>query len=128
MKKEIIRKYEEWARIIDIAHELGKVSSTMATIVKKKKIKGFDVSKAVTLIASKKKCPEILNEVEKLLLDWINKKQFLGDCVCDIAICKKARALHEELHRQTPFTLGEEKCAFKVSAINSRKGLASTAL
>ena len=46
MKKEIIRKYEEWARIIDIAHELGKVSSTMATIVKKKKIKGFDVSKA----------------------------------------------------------------------------------
>ena len=106
---------KERARIIDIAHELGKASSTIATIVKKKEmIKGFDVSKGVTLIASKKKCPEILNEVEKLLLVWINKK-FSGDNVSDNAICEKTRALQEEMLRQTPCTSAEEKCAFKAS-------------
>ena len=36
MKKEIIRKYEEGKQIIDIARELGKASSTIATILKKK--------------------------------------------------------------------------------------------
>ena len=98
MKKEIIRNYEEGARIIDIVRELGKASSTIAMIVEKKdKIKGFDVSKGVTLIAPKKKRPEILNEVEKLLLKWIKEKQFSGDSVHNIVICEKARAIHEEL-------------------------------
>ena len=95
--KKIIHKYEEGARIIHIARELGKYSSTIATIVKNKKIKGFDVSKGVILITSKKKCPEIRNEVEKLLLEWVKEKQLSGNSIHDVAICKKARALHEEL-------------------------------
>ena len=39
------------------------------------------------MIAAKKKCPEILNEVKKLLLDWINEKQLSGDSIYGIAIC-----------------------------------------
>ena len=94
MKKEIIHKYEEGARIIVMALELEKASSTIATIVKKKeKIKGFDVSKGVTLSASKKKCSKILNEVKKLFLEWVSEKQLLGDSVSDTMICEKARAL-----------------------------------
>ena len=49
------------------------------------------------MITSKKKRPEILNEVEKLLLEWIKEKQLSGDSISDNAICEKARALHEEL-------------------------------
>ena len=116
IKKEIIHRYEEGARIIDIACELGKASSTIDTILKKKeKIKGFDVFKGVTLIASMKKRPEILNEVKKLLLQWVKEKQLLGDSVKGTVICEKARALHEALLRQTPYTSGEEECTFKAS-------------
>ena len=72
MKKEIIQKYEEGKQIIDIAREYSKASSTIATIIKKEDIKGFVVSKGVTLIASKKQRPEILNEDKNLLLVWVN--------------------------------------------------------
>ena len=114
--KEIIHKYEEGARIIDIACELGKASSTITTIVKKEEIiKGVDVSKGVTLIASKKKHPEILNEVKKLLLEWIKEKQLSGDSISNNAICEKAKALHEELLRRTPSASAEEECALKAS-------------
>ena len=50
-------------------------------ILKKDYIKGFVVSKGVTLITSKKELSEILNEVEKMLLVWINEKQTLGDSI-----------------------------------------------
>ena len=69
MKKEIIRKDEEGKQIVDIACKYSEAFSTIATIIKKKKdIKGFSVAEGVTLIASKKQCPEIMNEVENLLL------------------------------------------------------------
>ena len=69
MKKEIIQKYEEGKRVIDIAREYSKASSTIATSIKKKEdIKGFVVAKGVTLITSKNQCSEILNGVENLLL------------------------------------------------------------
>ena len=52
MKKEIIQKYEEGKRIIDIAREYSKASSTIAMIIKKKEdIKGFVVAKDVNLSA-----------------------------------------------------------------------------
>ena len=64
---------------------------------KKEDIKAFQVPKGVTLIASKKKWPEILNEVVKLLLFWVNKKQFVADSIRKVSICKKGRALHDHL-------------------------------
>ena len=67
--KDIIHKYKEGLRINEIAHELEKASSTIATILKKKEeIKVFDVAKGITMITPKKKQPEIMNEVERLLL------------------------------------------------------------
>ena len=116
MKKEIIHKYEDGAQIVDIARELGKASSTIATIVKKKEmIKGLDVSKGVTLIASKKQHPGILNEAEKLLLQWIKEKKLSGASISDNAIFEKARALRKELLHRSPSTLAEEECVFKAS-------------
>ena len=85
LKKEIIQKYKEGKWIIDTAHEYSKASSTIAMIIKKKKdIKGFAEAKGVTLIASKKQLPEILNEAENLLVEWINEKQLGGDSITSL--------------------------------------------
>ena len=65
-------------------HKLGKAFSTIATILKEEEIKWIDVA----FIASKMKWPEILNEVEKLLLLWINEKQLTGDSVSKMTICE----------------------------------------
>ena len=82
--------------MINIACELGKASSIIATILKKEEIKAFDFANGVTLIASKEKRPEIRDEVEKLLLIWINEKQLPCDSI-------KAWALHDDI---LPITLG----------------------
>ena len=47
------------------------------------------MAKAVTVIASKKKRPEIMNEVEKLLLKYIKEKQLASDSINPTMFCKK---------------------------------------
>ena len=117
IKKEIIQKYEEGATVIVIACKLGKNSFIIANILKKKKeeIKGIDVANGITGMASKKKQPEILNEVEKLLLMGVNKKQLMGNSISETTICEKARALHDDLLQRTPGILSEQKELFKAS-------------
>jgi hypothetical protein len=39
----------------------------------------------------------MIEEVEKLLLIWINEKMLAGDIVSEGVICEKARRLHEDL-------------------------------
>ena len=115
-KKEIIKRYEEGTRIIDIARELGKAFSTIATIIKKKEaIKAADASKDIKFLTSKKKRPEIMNEVEKLLLLWINQKQLAGDSISQAIICEKAKALHADLLQQVAGSSEEEQVEFKAS-------------
>ena len=58
--------------------------------MKKLQIKGLDVAKGVTVIALKKNRHEIMNEVEKLLLEEINEKQLTDDSISPKTICKKA--------------------------------------
>ena len=95
---------------------MGKASSTITTILKKKEnIKGLMWPKGVTLFASKKKWPEILNEVEKLLLVWVNEKQLPGDSISDILICEKARALYDDLLHRTPVCSADEEGSFQTS-------------
>ena len=115
-KKDIIRQYEEGKRITEIARELGKAFSTIATIIKKKEdIKAADASKGIKFLTSKKKRPEILNEVEKLLLIWINEKQLAGDSISEAIICEKAKALYADLLRQVAGSSKEEQVEFKAS-------------
>ena len=100
MKKEIIRKYEEGKRIIDIAREIGKASSTITTVLKKKEdIKGFVMSMDVTLTTSKKKWLKILKEVEKLLFVWINEKQLTGGSIGEVSICEKVWVFYDDFIR-----------------------------
>ncbi|XP_072845573.2 E3 ubiquitin-protein ligase RAD18 isoform X2 [Pogona vitticeps] len=113
VKKEIIRKHEGGMRLTDLAKEYGKSASTIATILKmKEKIAGRDAAKGVTRVSKQR--PPVVEEVEKLLLLWIEEKQRAGDTVTEAIICKKAKALHADLLDQQPGTSANAE-GFKAS-------------
>ena len=56
-----------------------------------------------------------MNEVEKLLLEWINEKQLAGNNIRPTPTCRKAKELHGNLLQRAPCTLADEEVAFKVS-------------
>ncbi|CAH2327822.1 tigger transposable element-derived 1-like [Pelobates cultripes] len=64
----------------------------------KEKITGRDAAKGVTRVSKQR--PPVLEEVEKLLLLWIEQKQHAGDSVTKAIICEKAKALHVDLLKQ----------------------------
>ncbi|CAH2251823.1 tigger transposable element-derived 1-like, partial [Pelobates cultripes] len=77
-KKKIIRKLEGGMQLTDLAKAYGRSASTIDTILKtKEKITGRDAAKGVTRVS--KQWPPVLEEVEKLLLLWIEQKQCAGD-------------------------------------------------
>lgn len=49
-----------------------------------------------------KQRPPIIDEVEKLLLVWINQKQLDGGSVSEAIICADARTLHADLLKDGP--------------------------
>ncbi|XP_050726478.1 tigger transposable element-derived protein 1-like [Eriocheir sinensis] len=94
-KKEIIDKYEKGARITDLAAEYRMARSTVATILKNKEaIKGADVAMGVK---KQLKRPAAVEEMEKLLMVWINERQMPGDSMSEGIIYAKARRLHGDL-------------------------------
>ncbi|XP_018410276.1 PREDICTED: tigger transposable element-derived protein 1-like [Nanorana parkeri] len=114
VKKEIIDKYERGMRVTEIARLYKKSTSTICTILKKKEeIRGVDAAKGVTRISKQR--PPILEDVEKLLLVWINEKKLAGDTVSENIICEKAKALHTDLISKLPGTSTENEELFKAS-------------
>jgi len=80
VKKEIIRKHENGVCVSDLALQFGLAKSSICTILKNKEaIKDANVAKGVTVITKQRS--QTLEEVEKLLLIWINEKQFAGDSI-----------------------------------------------
>ncbi|XP_037114879.1 tigger transposable element-derived protein 1-like [Syngnathus acus] len=95
-KKEIIAEHESGVRVCDLATQFGLAKSTVCTILKNKaSIKAADVAKGVTLLTKQR--PQILEEVEKLLLLWVNVKELAGDGVRAAAVIEKAKQLHSDL-------------------------------
>jgi len=85
--------------------------STISTILKNREaIKAANVMKVVKHLTSKR-LPAV-EEVEKLLMVWINEKQLAGDNVSEDIICEKARLLYSDITRDTPGSSAEE---FKAS-------------
>ncbi|XP_067930250.1 tigger transposable element-derived protein 1-like [Watersipora subatra] len=96
MKQEIINKYEEGARIVNIAKEYGRNQSTIGTIIKNRKaIKASKASKGTTILASQR--TSINDEMERLLLLWIKEKEIAGDTINQPVISHKAMALFDDL-------------------------------
>ena len=91
-----------------------KSMSTICTILKKKEeIRGLDAANGVMRIS--KQWPCVLEDVEKLLLVWINEKQLAGDTVTKSFICKKAKALYTDLVSKLPGTSTENEEGSKAS-------------
>ncbi|CAH2253841.1 tigger transposable element-derived 1-like [Pelobates cultripes] len=100
-------------RLTDPTKEYGRNASTIATILKvKEKITGMDAAKGIARVS--KQQPPVVEEVEKLLLLWIEQKQCAVDTVTEVIICEKAKALHADLLNQQPGTSADAE-GFKAS-------------
>jgi transposase-like protein len=101
VKKEIIAKHENGVRVSDLATQFGMAKSTICTILRNKKtIKGANVARGVTVLTKQRS--QMVEEVEKLLLIWMNKKMLAGDSVSEGNTCEKARQLDEDLVEKYP--------------------------
>jgi len=111
LKKELITKWEKGTLVSDLAVQYGMAKSTISTILKNREaIQAADVVKGVKSLTSKR-LPAV-EEVEKLLMFWINEKQLAGDSVSKAIICEKAKLLYSDITRDAPGSSAEE---FKAS-------------
>ncbi|XP_044304720.1 tigger transposable element-derived protein 1-like [Varanus komodoensis] len=87
--------------------------STVCTILRNKEaIKAADVAKGVTTLTSRRS--HAIEEMEKLLLVWINEKQLAGDSISKTTVCEKAKQLYSDLRERAPGTSAESE-EFKAS-------------
>ncbi|XP_061756781.1 tigger transposable element-derived protein 1-like [Nerophis ophidion] len=111
LKKELIAKFESGARVSDLAAQYKMAKSTISTILKRKEaIKAADVAKGVKILTSKRHVK--MEEVEKILLEWVTERQLKGEKVSEPIICEKARQLYGDLIRDSP---GDSADDFKAS-------------
>ncbi|GIY84203.1 HTH CENPB-type domain-containing protein [Caerostris extrusa] len=102
-KKEIIEKFEMGAKQINLSKEYNLSRSTLATIIKRADYyKKLDVAKGVTVLSPRRN--KVIEEMEKLLLLWINDKQLKGDSISQSMICIKAQNFYQELLATMPST------------------------
>ena len=95
-KKELIAKYESGVRVSVLAKEFGMAKSTISTILNNKdQLKASDVAKGSSVLSKQR--PQVLEEVEKLLLIFVNEKQLSGNTLSEDAICAKAKLLYKDL-------------------------------
>ncbi|XP_069167432.1 tigger transposable element-derived protein 1-like [Procambarus clarkii] len=88
--------------------------STISTILRgKDKYKTLDVAKGVSKLTSKR--PKLLEDVERLLLVWMNEQQLHGNCVSEAIVCAKARVLYVDLVRKIPGASSEDEEVFRAS-------------
>nr|XP_061806456.1 tigger transposable element-derived protein 1-like [Nerophis lumbriciformis] len=111
LKKELIAKFESGTRVSDLATQYNMAKSTISTILKKKEaIKAADVAKGVKTLTSRRPCR--MEDVEKLLLQWVTERQQRGEKVSEPIICERARQLYSDLTRDSP---GDSADDFKAS-------------
>ena len=114
VKKEIAAKYESGVRVSDLATQFGMAKSTISTILKNKEvIKAADVAKGVTVITIQR--PQIIEEVEKLLIVYIRDRELRGDSISESLICEKALEIYDDLLKKNPSTSAGDNFEFKAS-------------
>ena len=112
LKKEIIAKYESGVRVSDLASQYEMAKSTISTILKHKEVlKKADVVMGVTAISKQR--PQIMEEMEKLLLIFTKEKMLAGDSISEALICEKALQIYEDLLKTTG---GESASSFTFKA------------
>ena len=100
VRKEIISEHENGVRVSDIAAKYGIPISTIPTfLMNNEMIKSANVSKGSKVISKQR--PQIIEEVEKLLLVFINEKLLNGDSLSEAVICEKALDIYGDLVEKT---------------------------
>uniref|UniRef100_UPI00358F173F tigger transposable element-derived protein 1-like n=1 Tax=Myxine glutinosa TaxID=7769 RepID=UPI00358F173F len=113
VKKQLIAKHEGGMRVMDLAAMFEMPKSTVCTILKNKEvIKAADVAKGVTTLTPRRS--KFMEEMEKLLLVWINEKQLVGAAISEGIICEKAKLLHGDLIKDLPGSSADDD-EFKAS-------------
>nr|XP_060616130.1 tigger transposable element-derived protein 1-like isoform X1 [Anolis sagrei ordinatus]XP_060616131.1 tigger transposable element-derived protein 1-like isoform X1 [Anolis sagrei ordinatus]XP_060616133.1 tigger transposable element-derived protein 1-like isoform X1 [Anolis sagrei ordinatus]XP_060616134.1 tigger transposable element-derived protein 1-like isoform X1 [Anolis sagrei ordinatus] len=116
IKHEIIEKHERGVRVVDLARQYDRSTSTICSILKQKEsIKAITPAKGIKIISKLRTSAH--EEMEKLLLLWLTEKQLAGDTMTESIVCKKARAIYGDLVRQAPERLMDEASeeSFKAS-------------
>ena len=84
----------------DLALQYGMAKSTISTFLKNKEvIKKADVAKGMTVLSKQR--PQIMEDMEKLLLIFIKEKMLAGDSVSEAFICEKALHIYEDLLKKS---------------------------
>ncbi|XP_059549399.1 tigger transposable element-derived protein 1 isoform X1 [Myotis daubentonii] len=107
LKKEIIAKHDQGVRVIDLAKQYERSTSTICTILKQKEsIQATTPAKGIKIISKQRTSTH--ENMEKLLMVWLTEKQLAGETVTKAVICEKARAIYADLLQQTPGTSMDE--------------------
>ncbi|XP_066531040.1 tigger transposable element-derived protein 1-like [Hoplias malabaricus] len=116
MKIEIIKKHGEGMRVVDLAKEYGRNKSTICTIIKQKEtLLATKPAKGLKIISKRRS--NLNDDMEELLLLWLQEKQLAGDSVRESIIREKARIIYGDLLQDMPGTSqgqGQEE-SFKAS-------------
>ena len=97
----------------DLAREYSMEKSIISTILKNKEaVKSSDVAMGVSAISKQRL--QVLEEVEKLLMIFINEKQLAGDSFSEEMICAKGLEMYNDLLKKDP-SLIVEGSDFKAS-------------
>ena len=114
LKKEIIAKFENGVGMSDLATQYNIPKSTISTFLKNKQtINAVDVAKGVTNVHNKQR-PQIVDEVEKLLIILI--KELNGNSISEGIISKKVLRIYADLVKKTPSTSAEGESGFTLKA------------
>ncbi|XP_023210348.1 tigger transposable element-derived protein 1-like [Centruroides sculpturatus] len=118
-KQEIIRRSESGVKQCDLVKQFGLSKTTINTILSKKDaIKSARVAKGVSKIFHVKRRSSLHDEMERLLMVWINDRQVRVDSSTQEVICQKAKLIYDMLKKNTPETSsssGNEEEEFKAS-------------
>ncbi|XP_068245470.1 putative CENPB DNA-binding domain-containing protein 1 [Palaemon carinicauda] len=96
IKHEIIKKHESGVRVTELARQYERSTSTICTLLKKKDaIKTTKPSTGLGILS--KLCSDIHNEMQRLLLIWIEEKQLVGKTMTKTIICENASGIYDDL-------------------------------
>ncbi|CAG0921919.1 unnamed protein product [Notodromas monacha] len=97
-KQEIIRKREMGRGVRDLGREYGLPKSTIASIIaNRNKIMAANVIRGSSLVFVNGTRTPIHEEMEQLLMGWIDESKEKGDRITRDIICEKARSIFEAL-------------------------------
>lgn len=114
LKQQIIENREKGVKVSKLAQMYNRSTSTICSILKEKNmLKTLTASKGLSRRSEKR--ADVLNEVERLLLIWINQQRSKTGHLTQNVICEEAKRIYKDILERTPSTAARPKSVFKAS-------------